>query len=685
MKEYKEGQILSFNIGQVVYKTPPMPKRNDILFHEQPKEKQKWKRPILSISNWDFLSTDEKIVIIKKDLHRREYGVWFFNNGEPTYITGDHYFYLTHWFIGADTYDGYPEYRYTNRLRAYHWDYAEKDRNSFGDMYLTNRRDGKTEFILAAHYNKTTLYENKHMGLQSISGADAKNNLFIDRVVRSWKKIHPDFKPINDDPDPKTILKFKEPVTKTKKTQHVSKYAINSWIDYEESKASAYQGKKLFRILLDEPGSMENMSLKDWWTTTKQCLAVGNKIIGKCSLPTTLEQATRKGFGDYTILWKSSDYNKKDANGRTQSGLLRYFKPGYMGVEGFIDEYGNDLLDTDGIPKAKKWLENQFAAADQHTLKTLKRQFPFTEAEALQPDDSKTVFPTQNIIDQIRYNETIPKSTVRRGNLIWVDRDNFLVEFRDDSDGRWLTSWLPPQDKRCKFQFATGGIKPFLETDNAGGVGIDPFDHDNTVSDKKSNGAFYYFRNFDIIEPFGSNCFVLEYINRPDTSRMFYDDVCKTLVFYGVSALVENQKSGLINYMKDNGFKNYIMQTQQGDYTKSDSRKYVDGISLSGVMAREALIDELHLYIYDYIGKIKKKTQIELGIPEKDVTGTLYGNCPFDLLLQDWLDFDIDKWTDYDATVASGLAKVAASRKRKKSKANYKKEIPKDLFKTYKL
>lgn len=683
--KYTEGSVLTFNVGQVVYKTPPIPHKDDILFSDKTTKEQRWTRPILPPPEWEQLTDSERLNIITLDIKRRKEGVWIMINGIPTYLTGDHYFYLTHWFIGAETKDGYPEYRDTNRLRAYHWDFCEKDKNCFGDMYLTNRRDGKTEFVLSALYNKTTLHENKHMGLQSISGADAKNNLFIDRIVRSWKKIHKDFKPVSDDPDPKTVLRFKEPITKTKKKVYESKFAIDSWIDYEESKPSAYQGKKLFRILLDEPGSMENMSLRDWWTTTKQCLVTGINIIGKCSLPTTLEQSTRKGFSDYRELWKNSDYTHKDSNGRTQTGLYRYFKPGYLGLEGFIDEYGNDMVDKDGVLMAKKWLQNQRDSADPHTLKTLRRQFPFTEEEALQPDDSKTVFPVHKIVEQTIYNETLPPTAVRRGNFVWVDKDNFIVDFRDDDNGRWLVSWMPPKDKICKFNIVAGGIKPLPETDSQGGIGIDPFDHDSTVSEKKSNGAFYGFRNYDLLEPYNSNCYMFEYINRPETSRMFYDDVVKTLIYYGISALIENQKTGLINYMKDNGFRNYIMQTQQGDYTKSDSRKYVDGISLSGVIARDALIDDLHLYIYDYIGKISGKIQQSLGIKDVDISKTLHGNCPFSKLLQDWIDFDINKWTDYDATVASGLAKVAASRKRKKERFSPVKTVTSDVFKTYKL
>ena len=45
----------------------------------------------------------EEIKFIQEEWERRENGYWFFNNGVPTYITGDHYFYLQWWTIDGQT------------------------------------------------------------------------------------------------------------------------------------------------------------------------------------------------------------------------------------------------------------------------------------------------------------------------------------------------------------------------------------------------------------------------------------------------------------------------------------------------------------------------------------------------------------------------------------------------------
>lgn len=50
---------------------------------------------------------------IRKEFDRRRNGVWFMNNGEPTYITGHHYMFLQWSKIDI----GYPSYlEFQNRL-----------------------------------------------------------------------------------------------------------------------------------------------------------------------------------------------------------------------------------------------------------------------------------------------------------------------------------------------------------------------------------------------------------------------------------------------------------------------------------------------------------------------------------------------------------------------------------------
>jgi len=393
------------------YITPPIPPLEEIEGYSLPKANQKWVRPILpSDEKIKNLTEKEKEDIIYREFTRRLFGFWFMNNGEPTYITGDYYFYLTYWFIGAVNKDGYPDYRKANRDWMYTVDYCEKDIYSIGLIAICQKRDGKTERHLAILYNRATLIdEDSLFGMQSLNATEAKNNLFKSRLMRSHKRIPGYLKPVSNETTSKkditSELTFKgENVGKGR-----YKAALNNVIDWRPTLANAYQGKRPRMIFIDEPGSIDEMDLEEWWTTVKQQLILGKAIFGRAYLPTTLESMTPKGAAKFQKIWNESDSTKIDANGRTQSGLHRYFKPHYKGREGFIDEYGNDLEE-----EAKQFRQNELDNANVDGQRKIRRQYPATIEEAFDVDfggglDSDSI----EILKQ-RKNEILKNDLVKR-------------------------------------------------------------------------------------------------------------------------------------------------------------------------------------------------------------------------------------------------------------------------------
>jgi len=380
----KVGNKYEFIVGDITYLTPEIPERELIAGYGLPKHEQKWKRvPFPLDEEFESMAPHEQNDALVSNLTKRIHGYWFFNNGVPTYITGDHFMYINHWFIAAETHDGYPEYRMSDLLNFYFWDFCEKDENCVGQIYLTQKRDGKSEKGMCMVYNKVSIYDNKHGALQSLTGPTAKTNLF-DRIIRSWDKMPYYMKPVDEGIyPPKKSLRFFAPSKKTTKSKRlVAKKAIDSWIDYLPTVATALQGKKPFRVLLDEPGTVQEMNLVEWFTTTKMQCVTGRKITGKINLPTTIETLSSNGAKGFIEIWNKSDYRDRDANGQTKSGLYRYFKPAYLGYEGFVDEFGNDMKNKEGEYEAKIYLQNKFDAASPEDRIKLKRQYPFTIEDA---------------------------------------------------------------------------------------------------------------------------------------------------------------------------------------------------------------------------------------------------------------------------------------------------------------
>ena len=53
--------------------------------------------------------------------------------------------------------------------------------------------------------------------------------------------------------------------------------------------------------------------------------------------------------------------------------------------------------------------------------------------------------------------------------------------------------------------------------------------------------------------------YFFEYIARPQTAEIFFEDVLMALVFYGMPLLAENNKPRLLYYLKRRGYRGYSM------------------------------------------------------------------------------------------------------------------------------
>lgn len=660
-------------IGEYIIELPKPPKKEEILNYNLPIKQQKF-IPTKVPENIEEMPKSERLSFILQEMDRRNNGVFFYNRGAIEYLSGEHYFYLNSFPIDV----GLPEFRDGDQRMYYIWDLCVKDENCYGLAYYTNRRSGKTWSGINIVYEYTSKTKESHSGIQSKTRGDAAN--IFRKLVLSWKKMNPLWKPTDSgETNPKTSINFEEPSKRsTKGERKTYKNVLNSMIDYMPSVEEAYDGYKLKRYYFDEFGKSVEIDAYKRWKIVKPCLEIGNKIIGKAYGTTTVEELEKKGGQAAVDIWNDSNPNERKGDGRTKSGLYRYFKPAYVSLEGFIDQWG--YSDIEG---AKTFLLSKREGLVGADLVDEMRKYPFTISEAFMMDSKTEMFPSYKIYEQMNFNETLPESRIRTGNFLWVDEGTKKeVRFVDDPKGRFNVTWMPPLEKQNNY--TVKGTRRMPSNTHTGAFGVDPFDHKTTVDNRRSNAACYGVRDFDILDPFRSYAFVVEYVSRPPTPEMFYEDMIKACVFYGWKILVENQKPGLINYMSSQGFAGYVMRTNHADLTKNGSNRSVEGISLSGQIAREALVNGLQTYIYDYVGKIEQKKQIELGGSEY-IEG-LHGTCLFDTLLSDWLKFDPNDWTVHDPTVGSGVALLAIKNQNKRKKIiadDFENESPKKWFETY--
>jgi hypothetical protein len=667
----KTGQIGDIiNIQGLKIALPATPKK--CLQRHKDKSEQYWERTelpkaldkIKSIFEWNEMSSEFKdnwVDYIEDEFEKREYGVWFMNNGKPTYITGSHYMYLQWTSIDV----GYPDYREANRILWLHWEACKADKRSFGQDYLKIRRSGFSFMSSSECVNTGTLAKDARVGILSKTGADAKK-MFTDKVVPINNRLPFFFKPIMDGMDkPKTELAFRIPAAKiTKKNMYDTNkdelYGLDTTIDWKNTDDNSYDGEKLLLLVHDESGKwLKPNNILNNWRVTKTCLRLGSKIIGKCMMGST-SNALNKGGEEFKKLYHDSDVTKRNANGQTKSGLYSLFIPMEWNMEGFIDRYGMPVFRTPDKPvlgidgemihqgAIDYWeAEVESLKNDADALNEFYRQFPRTESHAFRDESKQSIFNLTKIYQQIDYNDSlIMEHHVTRGSLSWKDgiKDTEVI-FSPDSRGRFRVSWTPSKHLQNRV-IEKNGIK-YPGNEHLGAFGCDSYDISGVVGGGGSNGALHGKTMFNMDDA-PSNEFFLEYVARPQTAEIFFEDVLKACVFYGMPILVENNKPRLLYHFKNRGYRGFCMNRPDKQYTKlSKTEKELGGIPNSSEDVKQAHASAIESYIEANIGM---KDDMEMG------------DMVFTRTLEDWAKFDISNRTKFDASISSGLAIMATQK-----------------------
>jgi len=628
---------------------------------DQPKELERLK----SIFDWRAYPEDQKeqwFDYIDEEFDRRDNGFWFTNNGKPTYLTGTHYMYLQWSKIDV----GAPDFREANRLFYIFWEACKADKRCYGMCYLKNRRSGFSFMSSAETVNLATLAGDSRYGVLSKTGADAKK-MFTDKIVPISINYPFFFKPIQDGMDrPKTELAYRVPSTRfTRKKITVNEKleeleGLDTTIDWKNTGDNSYDGEKLALLVHDEAGKWERPeNILNNWRVTKTCLRLGSRIIGKCMMGST-SNALDKGGENFKKLYNASDVTKRNRNGQTKSGLYSLFVPMEWNYEGFIDEHGipvfttpdSDVFAPDGelidVGVIDNWQnEVDGLKGDADALNEFYRQFPRTTEHAFRDEAKNSIFNLVKIYEQIDYNEEMSRTLgVTQGNFQWVNgvKDSQVI-FYPDQKGRFKVSWVPPQQIQNKVVLKNGIKYPGNE--HMGAFGCDSYDISGTVDGEGSKGALHGLTRFSM-EDAPANSFFLEYLSRPPTAEMFFEDVLMALVFYGMPILAENNKPRLLYYLRRRGYRGFSMNRPDKIWNKlSVAEKEVGGIPNSSEDIKQAHAAAIEMYIQDHVG-IKKD-------------GTL-GDLYFNALLNDWSRFDINKRTKHDASISSGLAIMANNR-----------------------
>lgn len=631
-------------------------KRIGVYSRDSKKAKQKWERIELpadytrkrnkeqakQLDDPEYFDPELEAV---RNLHwtYRRCGFWFMNNGQPTYITGTHWFYLN-WCV---TNVGYMNYRNTDRKIFYCIRSIEEDPRAGGLVYVSRRRGGKTYIAMAWMLDRVSLGLDKVGGIQSKTDDDAK--FVFNKLINYFVNLPHFFRPTYDTSQgirPKKELRFYKTTVKGKNSEDMLQDGeLRSLINFGSSDSFAYDGNALYSYILDEFGKPQRSNVWDTWQVVRYCMDQDGNWVGKAFVTSTIEDLDVTGQAPKQI-WTNSDQRNRDENGRTSSGLYRIFFGAHEST--FFDEYGNE-----DVPRGTSYYLNMRKGLqhDTRALSSVIRKNPFTIEEAFRVDGEKCLYDAMKLnerLDRLSWKENI----TTRGNFSWQggQRDGTVV-WEPAPNGRWeVVELFGKQEESNRVVRRADSCYP---NNPAYVMGVDPVDHSQTEDGRRSNGACLVLKKFNPAnesDPY-NYAFVCKYIHRPESVQIFYEDMLKTAVYYGCKVLFENQKIGLMHYFNDRGYGNFLMwlpeRTQPGIAASPKTHQYIAELTES--------------YVNDYCDRLFFKD-----------------------IINDLLNFDISNTTAFDGAMALGYTLIADQVKMQKRDNSEVKEV-REYFKSFKI
>lgn len=597
---------------------------------------------------------DERLEQYKnQEWGRRLNGFWYMNNGVPTFLVGMHYMYMQWWSIDI----GYPRYRQPDLEYFYFLQYCIEDPNCMGMLEVTKRRFGKTfrgglfvsEFVTRTKMTNGTL--------QSKTGMDAKK-VFSKAIVNPFRKLPRFFRPEYDmslGVNPKTEMRFQKTNVRGKKAEeNIDKEELGSVIDWHSADPLAQDGMKVHRGFQDEWAKTVECDIYDRHEVMRYCIIddEGN-IIGKLLYSSTVEklESDKEGVQDGAKkLWNGSNQNARGDNGRTASGLYRFFMSARRAKN----------FDLYGFPNEEKTLreilaDRQTVIDNPRSLFARIRKEPLTIDEAFSIDADSCIFNSFNITERIKELELAP--VYKRS--VWFYRvDNGKVAWRDilpkEKDFHWKITQLLPEEESNKY-IQDGSLRKPNRTED-GAIGIDGYSNSQGGEKWGSKASAWIGRKPNDLDYKNTNKAIGHLHGRPIEKDMLHDQVLLAAEYYGYQAHYEHNSDDFYSYFKTRGRLLYL-----GLYPKI----LIDPLKLETT--------ERHRGVPTTPFSLTKQADLGVEYFEK--------NCDkvdFETVLEEAPNFDPNNRTKFDITVSFLILVCLLAEKTEK------KAPPKDpLIKTY--
>lgn len=608
------------------------------------KEEQYWERIPLPVwynqvmKQWDDFEKnkkdedaefyDERLEQFKRqEWDRRLNGLWVKINGVSTYLVGSHYMYMQWWSIDI----GYPRFRQPDLEYFYFLQYCIEDPNCMGMLEITKRRFGKTfrGGLFVSEYVTRTKMTNGT--IQSKTGSDAKK-VFSKAIVNPFRKLPRFFRPEYDmslGVNPKTEMRFQKTNVRGKKAEsNVDKEELGSVIDHHSADPLAQDGMKVHRGFQDEWAKTIECDIYERHEVMRYCIVDDEgRIIGKLLYSSTVEkiESEKTGVQDGAKkLWDDSDQNKKGENGRTASGLYRFFMSAKRAKN----------FNLYGTPDEEKTLTE--ILQDRETVKNNSRSLfarirkePITIEEAFSIDADTCIFNTVNIAE--REKQLISNPIPKRGIWFYRDENTQRVKWRDvlpkEKNFHWKVTPDFDLSEHNSNQYTFDGQHRKPGKIEYGVIGIDGYSNSQGGQKWGSQASAW----IGLKAKQGQKKKVVGHLyGRPSEKDLLHEQVMLAAEFTGYEAAYEHNSDDYYSYFKTRG-----------------RLFYLSLYPIILIDPTKLLSTDRHRGVPTTPFSLTKQADLGVSYFEED-----WSNIDFEELLEDAKTFDPNDRTRFDITVS---------------------------------
>lgn len=647
------------------YVTPDVPKQ--IRGRDLMKRDQVWNRDTTYLQ-WDW-NTDPsqgfvwhekpskgQIEWYEAEIERLHTGAWIMIYGEPIYFNKYAYFFHQ-WFMLQEGI--YPIFKDTSLEYFRFYQLCEDDDFTLGDCGIKGRRVGLSSMKASINLLIGLLEENTLQGIVSKTGTDAKEMYLM---VKNGLENLPEFLMPDLAKVAETELHIAKPrsrISTNNKTVSGDK-GKNNRINWLSTAENAYDGRRARNITIDEAAKWEEANVEICLAKISETLVIGASVIGHVSVFSSVNRGD-KGGNNFKNIWIGSNHlGKLDTVGQTETRLKRFFLEGYRGYFGYIDKYGNSVIEnptpeqtaylaklvdpTTGKkacpnPKigAKQYIQERRSLLSNNPEKLSEwvRMYPFEWQEVFKDSNNMCHFNLNELNEQILEIELEleGKNKSENGRVgVFKKNDSGEVYFVDSAKGMWYILEFPEQYNKSVYN---GSVKCPNNT-NYGASGLDTFANAKQTVEKGSDACCIIHKRYDALSPETSNMPVAMFLGRPKTKEEFHSQIFYGLEYFGVKMLAERSPTDWEDYAIMKRYASPLDATKKQGYlisTKRSNNSEVYGIAPQDKEAREQHLTEMVEYSLNNIKKIK-----------------------FLRLLKDMVNFNINARTDFDACMAWGYA-----------------------------